>query len=343
MLYPALILSYNEPSTNLSEIGWIIMRLEQLHYLVALAKHRSLNAASESLYITQQSLGKAIRDLETELGVPLISRSPKGIVLTAEGQEAVSMAQDLLEQVGAFTHHFQPAKAQDQQQGSLLILCCQAAYPQILPAVIWAFNQKHPHVQIMTMERDGLYIPSLHLQLSQEKPDMDLISIINLPAPEEYPGLQLPEALEFVPLLPNHWLALVSRRSPLAKMKKISMKTLLKEPIIMQSPDYPNISSSCIDHYLFSRFGTPQVKMIVDSLDLYCQAIENNAGVSMTSSIYANIDRLKHSQELVCIPIKEKQTVTLGYFIEPAKPLSPIVQEFITTMTEVLKDFRCLT
>ena len=319
------------------------MRLEQLHYLVALAKHRSLNAASESLYITQQSLGKAIRDLESELGVSLITRSPKGILLTAEGQEAVAMAQELLDRVETFTHHFQPVQAQDQQKGSLLILCCQAAYPQLLPAIIWAFNQKHPHVQIMTMERDGLYIPSLHLQLSQEKPDMDLISITNLPAPEEYPGLQLPEALEFVPLLPNHWLALVSQRSPLAKMKKLSMKTLLKEPIIMQSPDYPNISNSCIDYHLFSRFGTPQVKMIIDNLELYCQAIESNTGVSMTSSIYANVDRLKHSSELAFIPIKEKQTVSLGYFIEPHRPLSPIVAEFIAVMTKVLQDFHYLS
>ena len=318
------------------------MRLEQLHYLVTLAKHRSLNAASESLFMTQQSLGKAIKDLETELGVPLITRSPKGTVLTAEGQEAVVLAQDLLDRIEDFRRHFQPAPTADQQKGSLLILCCQAAYPQLLPAILWAFNQKHPQVQIMTMERDGLYIPSLHLKLSAEKPGINLVSIINLPNPAEYPGLELPEALQFVPLLPNHWLALVSRRSPLAQMKKLSMKTLLKEPIIMQSPDYPNISNSCIDYYLFSRYGTPQVKMIVDSLDLFCQAIESNAGVSMTSSIYANVDRLKQSNDLALVPIKEKQTVTLGYLRETAQPPSPIVSQFIATMTDVLKDFAFL-
>ena len=110
----------------------------------------------------------------------------------------------------------------------------------------------------------------------------------------------------------------------------------------MQSPDYPNISSSCIDYYLFSRYGTPQVKMIVDSLDLFCQAIESNAGVSMTSSIYANVDRLKHSQNLSLISIKEKQSVTLGYLIEPAKPLSKLVSQFIETMTRVLNDYQFL-
>lgn len=319
------------------------MRLEQLHYLVTLAKHRSLNAASESLYITQQSLGKAIKDLESELGVALITRSPKGIAFTPEGEEALVLAQELLNRVETFKHHFRPLPSENlQEEGSLLILCCQAAYPQLLPAILWAFNQNHPRIKIMTMERDGLYIPSLHLQLSREKPEMDLISIVNLPSPEEYPDIHVPENLRFIPLLPNHWLACVSRRSPLAKMKKISMKTLLKEPIIMQSPDYPNISSSCIDYYLFSRYGTPQVKMIVDSLDLFCQAIESNAGVSMTSSIYANVDRLKHSQNLSLISIKEKQSVTLGYLIEPAKPLSKLVSQFIETMTRVLNDYQFL-
>ena len=169
------------------------MRLEQLHYLVTLAKHRSLNAASESLYITQQSLGKAIKDLESELGVALITRSPKGIAFTPEGEEALVLAQELLNRVETFKHHFRPLPSENlQEEGSLLILCCQAAYPQLLPAILWAFNQNHPRIKIMTMERDGLYIPSLHLQLSREKPEMDLISIVNLPSPEEYPDIHVP-------------------------------------------------------------------------------------------------------------------------------------------------------
>ena len=110
----------------------------------------------------------------------------------------------------------------------------------------------------------------------------------------------------------------------------------------MQSPDYPHISRDCIDYYLFKRFGTPQVKMIVDSLELYCQAIESNAGVSMTSSLYANLDRLKNSPNLALVKIKEKQSVALGYLIERDRPPSSIAAQFIQTMTETLKDYECL-
>ena len=62
------------------------MRLEQLEYLVTISKCSSLSEASDRLFITQQSLGKAIKDLEDELGVRLLVRSNKGCTLTSEGQ-----------------------------------------------------------------------------------------------------------------------------------------------------------------------------------------------------------------------------------------------------------------
>ena len=47
-----------------------------------IAKCSSLTEASERLFITQQSLGKAMKDLETELGTKLLLRTNRGCVLT---------------------------------------------------------------------------------------------------------------------------------------------------------------------------------------------------------------------------------------------------------------------
>lgn len=317
------------------------MRIEQLTYLVTLFHYPSLTVASEHLFISQQSLGKAIKELESELQTDLIIRTSRGISFTEQGKEAIKMASSILTQIKEFQNHFLHLNhSEDSSAGNLLVLCCQAAYPQIMSKAIRIFQQIHPKVKIITMERDGLYLPSLHLQLYKERKDTEIISIINLPSIDEYPDIKIPDELSFHPLYKTKWLACVSKNNPeLAKMKKISMKTLLKHPIIIQSPDYAYCDTSCIDHFIFNRFGTPNIKMVIDNLELFCQAIETNMGVSITSNIYANVSRIKNSKDMVLIDIKEKQNVQLGYFITNDMEHSGLIRSFVQSLQDVLKEF----
>ena len=62
------------------------MELRHLRYFVAVAEEGSLTLAAEKkLHTAQPSLSRQIRDLEYEVGVPLMSRSVHGIELTAAG------------------------------------------------------------------------------------------------------------------------------------------------------------------------------------------------------------------------------------------------------------------
>ena len=63
-----------------------------------MAKIGSINQAAEILYITQPSLSKSIKDIEIEVGLPLLQRSSKGISLTAEGTEFLGYARQVVEQ-----------------------------------------------------------------------------------------------------------------------------------------------------------------------------------------------------------------------------------------------------
>ena len=44
------------------------MNIEQLQYMCAISQHKSITKAAESLYVTQQTVSKAIHRLEKELG-----------------------------------------------------------------------------------------------------------------------------------------------------------------------------------------------------------------------------------------------------------------------------------
>jgi DNA-binding transcriptional LysR family regulator len=62
------------------------MNLRQLRYFLAAAEHGSFTAAARSLYVAQPSLSEQVRQLEAELGVDLVARVGRGIVLTEAGR-----------------------------------------------------------------------------------------------------------------------------------------------------------------------------------------------------------------------------------------------------------------
>ena len=64
------------------------MNLRDLQYLVAVAEHRHFGKAAEAAFVSQPTLSTQIKKLEQELGVELIERNPRQILLTDAFGEA---------------------------------------------------------------------------------------------------------------------------------------------------------------------------------------------------------------------------------------------------------------
>ena len=75
------------------------MNLMHLKYAVEVAKAGSINKAAEALYMGQPNLSRAIKELEASLGITIFDRSAKGMVPTAEGEEFLSYARKILNQI----------------------------------------------------------------------------------------------------------------------------------------------------------------------------------------------------------------------------------------------------
>jgi LysR family nitrogen assimilation transcriptional regulator len=71
------------------------MDIRHLRYFIAISEERSLSAASQRLGVAQPSLSQHVIKLEEELGVTLMVRSPRGILLTEEGQLLVRHAREI--------------------------------------------------------------------------------------------------------------------------------------------------------------------------------------------------------------------------------------------------------
>ncbi len=82
------------------------MNLLHMKYAVVVAETNSINKAAELLYVGQPTLSRAIKELESSLGVTLFERSAKGMFLTADGETFIRYAKTVLEQVDAIEDMF---------------------------------------------------------------------------------------------------------------------------------------------------------------------------------------------------------------------------------------------
>src|ERR1700751_120021 len=75
----------------------VIMELRHLRYFVAVAEAGSLTVAAEqTLHTSQPSLSRQIRDLEDEVGTPLLTRRARGVDLTPAGRAFLHHARSVL-------------------------------------------------------------------------------------------------------------------------------------------------------------------------------------------------------------------------------------------------------
>lgn len=82
------------------------MTLQQLKYLIEVVSCGSINEAAKRLFISQPSLSSAIKELETETGIELLVRTPRGIALTADGTEFLGYARQVVEQTALLEQRY---------------------------------------------------------------------------------------------------------------------------------------------------------------------------------------------------------------------------------------------
>jgi len=75
------------------------MNIMHLRYAVEIEKTKSINKAAENLFMSQPNLSRAIKDLETSLGISIFNRTSKGMTLTNQGIEFLSYAKRILNEI----------------------------------------------------------------------------------------------------------------------------------------------------------------------------------------------------------------------------------------------------
>src|SRR5579863_8986872 len=144
------------------------MELRHLRYFIAVAETGSLTEAAEKRpHTSQPSLSRQIRDLEYQVGVELLSRSARGVELTAAGRVFLDHARLALAQVDAATEAARRAAQPAKQTFALGFLTGQEM--DWLPEAMRILRDELPNIEVTVSSQ---YSPDLAAALMRGRLDL---------------------------------------------------------------------------------------------------------------------------------------------------------------------------
>ncbi|MFT4066100.1 LysR substrate-binding domain-containing protein [Paraburkholderia sp.] len=159
------------------------IKLHQLRALVAVADHGTVVGASRALFISQPAVTKAIRELESDIGLTLFGRSVNGVALTQAGESLLRHARLIVGEL--WRAEQQMAMERGAQEGRVTVGVTPLAALTLLPDAYARFRQDMPHITVEFLEfnatklQDQLRQGSLDFALAaavEASPDPSIVS-----------------------------------------------------------------------------------------------------------------------------------------------------------------------
>jgi LysR family hydrogen peroxide-inducible transcriptional activator len=179
------------------------VNLQDLRYLVAVADHRHFGRAAEACFVSQPTLSTQLKKLERELGVELVERSPRHIMLTAVGEAVVERARVVLREADNIRQVAR--RATDPETGSLRIGLFPTLAPYLLPHVVPVLHERFPKLELLLVEEKSAVV---HQRLRDGQLDVGLLA---LPVHDEH--------LHGEPLFSEEFVLAVPTGHPLSRVQ----------------------------------------------------------------------------------------------------------------------------
>lgn len=246
------------------KVGAMAFTLRQLQYFVAVAEQGGVSRAAQILSISQSAVTEAIKELESDLGVELFERHPRGLNITHKGHQFLRHATKILAGVSDARRTFSGEAEQASGRLHLGVTSLVAGY--VLSDLLARYRRAFPGVEVTAIEDNGDYLE--HLLVGGEL-DIAVMVISNL---RDRMALQA-EILESSPY--RLWLPL---GHPLATAEIISLADVATEPLIMLTIDEIEENTGKL---LMALGARPHVAFRTRSVEAVRSLVATGAGVAL--------------------------------------------------------------
>ena len=297
-----------------------ILTLQQLKYVVCVAKHKNISEASKELFISQPSLTKSIKDLERELGIVIFDRTNKGTELSKDGEVFLGYAKQVLEQVSLLKERY------TKNSNSKLQFCISTQHYSF---AVNAF------VELIKKNGGDEYEFSLRESRTYEIIDdvARMRSEVGILYLNEFNKTVLQKLIKandltFYELFVTDPHVFVSSSNPLSKKPSVSMEDLKEYPYL--SFEQGEHNSFYYSEEIFSTIERKKNITVSDRATLFNLLIGLN-GYTVCSGI---IDKELNGEDIVAIPLKKEGKMHIGYITHNKILPSKLATIYINTLKE---------
>ena len=290
---------------------------------VAVAEELHFRKAAERIHVAQPALSRQVKRLEYDLGVTLLVRDRRKVLLTEAGSVFLGEARATLEQVERARRA--AVRASRGEFGRLSLGFVGSAAHEVLPRLIRAFRKDRPEVEV---EPCALYTPKQVRALEEGRLDAGLLR-----TPPEH------DFLEVLPMGREPLLAVLPEDHPLACEERVPLAALADEDFVFPprrlSPAiHDRVISLCQQAGFSPRVVQESAGSESDSVALQSLAgvIAAGLGVSLTVSVPESLN----NPRTVCRPVYDPEAswdLVLAYRRDES---SSVVRAFVEVAERVL-------
>jgi len=269
------------------------MTLQQLRQVLTIAESNSMNEAAKKLFVSQPNLSATVREVEEELGITVFMRNNRGITVTAEGEEFLGYAKQVVEQYHLLENRYLNVESKKKFSVSM----------QHYSFAVKAFVQLAKEVG---MDEYVLYLSDFN-----EKVLRKLFKECDI---------------EFKELFTCNTYVYLWKKHPLAGQKEITLDDLQEYPCLTFEQGVNNSF-----YYAEEMMSTYEYKRVIKADDraTMLNLMVGLNGFTLCSGI---ISEDLNGDDYAAIPLKESEKMHIGYIKHKGTKLSKLGEIYIDAL-----------
>lgn len=280
------------------------MNIKDLKYLVALADYSHFGNAANACFVSQPALSMQIKKLEETLGVKLLERTNKSVMLTDYGVTIAERARHILNQVDEVREIAKTAK--DPFSGEFKLGIIPTLAPYLLPRIMPQLSKIYPKLSFYLIEAQTT------LLVEKLKHGKLHAAILALPVTEKNFSSHI--------LFEEDFLLAVSAKHPMARLKKVTQHDLMDKSLLLLEEGH------CMRDQALALCSTMQAKEAQNFRGTSLETLRHMVGAGVGITLMP---------ELACLP-----SDTVGYvpFSKPKPGRTIAIFWRTTTARQALLD-----
>ena len=285
------------------------MDIRQLQYLVALAREKHFTRAAQACHVTQPTLSGRIRQLEQELGVPIVERGQRFHGLTPHGERVLKWAHTILDNWGSLQQEIATLRNTSKSLSGRLSV---GVIPTALPMaglITSAIRDRHPDVELTVLSQSSIDILRC---LEDFSIDIGLTYLDNEPI----------EGMRSEAIYMERYCLLVHADHELAHAASVSWSDAAKEPLCLLTPDMQN--RRIIDRAFRAANTAPVPRLETNSVINLCANVHLMRLASIIPEYFLEV--MGPISDVRAVPLTEPAVEhSVGLVAVDRDPISPLV------------------